>query len=205
VPVEKVGGTRIDGLRLSELMPRQINDVNQLFDHLTAGARALTPPVRMQGIAMELANEQADSAGLSRHRGPIPALDSISESIHESAGRDDVGPSCRIRHRSGSRQIQRDGLLDEQMNTRARRCLDLARVRERRQRDDQQIECLRIQHASIVRVRGSAELPGKLADSRFIAATAGDELHERRKCPGRLGVPCADASTTEQPNTQRIH
>src|SRR5688500_11136625 len=114
-------------------MAREVDDMDQLFDHLATRSCTLTPPLRMQGVAVELACEQPDATRLARSSRLIPAHDSIAESIHEAAGSDDVCACGCIDHRTRSLHVECDGLLDEQMNASDRRHFHLTCVCIRRQ------------------------------------------------------------------------
>src|SRR5687767_14598480 len=144
--MEEIRRARVYRLRLAELMACEIDDVNELFDHLAAGLRTFAPPVRMQRVAMELAGEQARAPGLPALRSGVPALHGCPEAIHEATRSDDASLCSRIDHRPRACHIQRNRFLHQHVRSRSNCLLDLTAMCERRKRDDQQID-LRIQHA----------------------------------------------------------
>jgi len=202
--MKEVRSARVHRLRLTELMPRKIDDVNELLDHLAAGFRALPPPVRMQRVAMELTGKQADAPGFASFRSRVPALHRRAEPIHEAASRDDTGLRCRVDHRSRACHIERNRFLHEHVSSRGNSLLDLSGVRERRQRDDQQID-LRIQHATQVGEGLGSETRSELADLAVAAPATRDELHlilQGTRC-GRMAR--ADSAAAEQAYPQSLH
>ena len=185
-------------------MTRQVDDVNELLDHLSAGLRAFAPPVCVQGVAVELTREQARPTRFATLRRRVPTRDRRAEAVHEPASCDDASLCGSIDHRPRTRHVQRDRLLDQYVSSGGDRLLNLTGVRERRQRDDQQID-LRIQHAPQIGERCGPEAGSKLLNFAVAATTTGDQLHLILQDAYSSRMTRGDSAAAEHADAQTLH
>src|SRR5690606_33434245 len=102
----------------------------------------------MKGIAVEGAGKMGNAARRTGVPQLVPAGHGAAEPIHEAASGDDIAGS--IYHGLGAREVERDGLFDQEVDAGAGSLFDLALMGKGRQSDDQKVEPLVRKHGGKV-------------------------------------------------------
>src|SRR5205085_4239215 len=84
--VEEVGVPCVDAVGFPDEMPDEVDLMDRLLEDLAAGQVPLSPPVRMQGVAVIATDVKTDGACMEF----APTPDSVTKAVHESNRGDDA-------------------------------------------------------------------------------------------------------------------
>ena len=144
--VEEVGLLGVDRDRLAHQVAHQVEHVDDLLDELAPGFFFVAPPGGMERVAEVAGAKKTDGAAVQGAQ----VLQGLTEAVHKTHLGFDAGLFTSLDHLPGLVPAQRDGFLDEQVNTALGGLLYLVGVAVGGEADDQDIQVGGLQHTGMV-------------------------------------------------------